>query len=81
MPIAGRRPLGNDDFIESITERTQPTVPSPPQATQMDKICIIESYFINHSLFNINNSCVEFMALMPPNAMNVQKWNQASHCY
>ena len=44
MPIAGRRPLGNDDFIESITERTQPTVPSPPQATKMKKTmhyCIV----------------------------------------
>ena len=32
IPIAGRRPLGNDDFIESITDNIQPTVPSPPQA-------------------------------------------------
>ena len=29
IPMAGR-PLGN--VMESITERTQPTVPSPPQA-------------------------------------------------
>ena len=34
MPIAGRRPLGNDDFMESITDSIQPTVPSPPQANK-----------------------------------------------
>ena len=32
IPMAGRRPLGKDDFIESITDKIQPTVPSPPQA-------------------------------------------------
>ena len=32
IPIAGRHPLGNDSFIESITDSIQPTVPSPPQA-------------------------------------------------
>ena len=32
IPIAGRHPLGNDAFIESITDNIQPTVPSPPQA-------------------------------------------------
>ena len=32
IPMAGRRPRGKDDFIESITDKIQPTVPSPPQA-------------------------------------------------
>ena len=38
IPMAGRRPRGNDDFIESITDKIQPTVPSPPQAKQKIKI-------------------------------------------
>ena len=39
IPIAGRRPFGNDDFIESITDNIQPTVPSPPQANKKSGQC------------------------------------------
>ena len=74
MPIAGRRPLGNDDFIESITERTHPTVPSPPQATKMGKMCyciIIYFQFVcNEKIF------FKFMVLMSLFPTNVQKQNQ-----
>ena len=34
MPMAGRRPRGKEDFIESITDNIHPTVPSPPQAVK-----------------------------------------------
>ena len=54
IPMAGRRPRGKDDFIESITDKIQPTVPSPPQAKidwnryklhQFGIFYFLESYF------------------------------------